>query len=207
MEGIRRGAWLEGTAAQHARTAQLNGLGDVRHLLLRFYRAGTGDNLQLLPAYRYPGDINHAVRRMEHAICTLERLLHAHNLVDRIINTQQIYIQAARITDDAENRHVHTVDFVNLKALALQIRPHARLIFFRCPWLEYYDHKYISFLLTPLSAYSSSIHATKKAGPRKENLLEKQNLNCNCRKRNYYFLSLRRRTELYDFPHAKEPVL
>ena len=81
---------------------------------------------------------------MEHAVGSLERFLHTHYLVYCIINTQHIDIKCTRVTDDTEDGHVDTIDFVNLEALAFQIAAHLRFIFLRCSRLKYYYHKKLS---------------------------------------------------------------
>src|SRR4030065_708369 len=50
IEGIRRGARLEGTAADEVQPGMSNHAGRRRELLVAFYRAGAGDNREITTA-------------------------------------------------------------------------------------------------------------------------------------------------------------
>ncbi len=65
LEGVGRGAGLEGAAAQHARAGGRHRLGHARHLLLALDRAGAGHDDDLGPTHLDPGDVHDRVRGLE----------------------------------------------------------------------------------------------------------------------------------------------
>ena len=156
LEGVRRGTRLESTATHQRCACCLHILSNACNLLLRFHRARTGNNLQLFAAEGYAADINNAVLRMEHAVRTLERLLHAHNLFYAFINTQKIDVERARIADYAEQRGVDAFAGMNLEALAFQLLLNLGFFCYGCVLFEYNNHdKFLLF--TNLQIYNTTL--------------------------------------------------
>ena len=145
LEGVGRGAGLEGAAPQHPRAAGLHGLGHGDDLLPALHAAGPCDDLEVPPADLRASTVDDGVVLVEFAVGALEGLLDALDGLHDVQRGDQVHVHSAGVADQADDGVVLALGDVQPEAVALQpVRQVLHLVFVHLV-LEQYNHRRCSF--------------------------------------------------------------
>ena len=103
LEGVGRGAGLEGTAPEHGGAAGLDGLGDGHHLLLTLHGAGACHEGQVAAADLGVAHLHYGVLGVELAVGILVGLLDPLDVLHDVQRGDQVNVQLGSVAHQAQD--------------------------------------------------------------------------------------------------------
>ena len=140
LESIWGSARFERAASEHGRAAGFHCFRDRHHLLLRFHRAGSGNEGEVSASYLGVADRNYGIRGMEFTVCLLIRFSDTFHIFNDIQCGDKADIQDGCVTDESEYGLVLTNGTVDSDTFSFQPCNKSFDLFGIRVLLQYYDH-------------------------------------------------------------------